>query len=440
MKKLLQNKFIKYILIFIVLILIYLISMLISSIFPTKLISTNVLRSSETLLKIGEKETFNLPYKREILFTFTDALMINTAYSIDSKKPIESFLLARKNYIPERTKILNKEPLKDLKSDPKYGEGAWQTPELYDLVHDEKYVLQSFEYTRYWHGYLVLLRPLLLLFDYKVIRIISFITSIILIGNFIYLIKKKLGIYESIVYFISLICISIFIVTLSFNEILVYYISIIASILILKRGNKIKDIGIYFFIVGSITNFIDLLTQPIITLGIPLSIYFLMKYKENNIYKKTILEYIKLVLLWGIGYGVTWLSKWILVDIILRRNTIELAINQILFRTITNDAITNNQNVLKINLEFLGENIIKFVFILCFIYLGIGVYKKVKNNINGIELMPDILTFMMPIVWYLVLKNHSIHHPFFTNRILILSIISIQIIVGKIIGLCKKQS
>ena len=165
-----------------------------------------------------------------------------------------------------------------------------------------------------------------------------------------------------------------------------------------------------------------------------------MKYKENNIYKKTILEYIKLVLLWGIGYGVTWLSKWILVDIILRRNTIELAINQILFRTITNDAITNNQNVLKINLEFLGENIIKFVFILCFIYLGIGVYKKVKNNINGIELMPDILTFMMPIVWYLVLKNHSIHHPFFTNRILILSIISIQIIVGKIIGLCKKQS
>ena len=37
---------------------------------------------------------------------------------------------------------------------------------------------------------------------------------------------------------------------------------------------------------------------------------------------------------------------------------------------------------MKINLEFLGENIIKFVFILCFIYLGIGVYKKVKNNIE----------------------------------------------------------
>ena len=122
-----------YVILFVGLIGIYWGGLTIACCIPSKALQTNVKHSAKLLEKLGEKQTFHYGMKKNILFLFTDALMINTAYSIDSTKPVESFLLARKNYIPGKTEILNPEPLENLKSDPKYA-GTFQTKELYDLV------------------------------------------------------------------------------------------------------------------------------------------------------------------------------------------------------------------------------------------------------------------------------------------------------------------
>ena len=94
---------IKFILIFVILLGIYFAIMTLTSLIPSGMLENNVRESSETLVQEGEKVTFDLKYKEENIFTFTDALMINTAYSIDNNHPIESFILARKNYIPGQT-------------------------------------------------------------------------------------------------------------------------------------------------------------------------------------------------------------------------------------------------------------------------------------------------------------------------------------------------
>ena len=94
----------RYILIFIILIGIYVAILTLTSLIPSSMLEENAHSSSETLVQEGEKVTFNLKYKEENIFTFTDALMINTAYSVDSAHPIDSFMLARKNYIPGQTK------------------------------------------------------------------------------------------------------------------------------------------------------------------------------------------------------------------------------------------------------------------------------------------------------------------------------------------------
>ena len=108
-------------------------------------------------------------YKEEEIFLFTDALMLNTAYSIDSEKPIESALLARKNYIPGQTQTISKDREKNLGASKshtdKYG-NIFQVDELYGLMHGEN-ITESFEYARYWHGYLIFLRPLLLVLSYE---------------------------------------------------------------------------------------------------------------------------------------------------------------------------------------------------------------------------------------------------------------------------------
>ena len=103
----------KYILIFVVLICMYFTSLILSSLIPSSAIKEKVIKSSEFLKQYGEKEIVNLRYKEEEIFLFTDALMLNTAYSIDSENPIESALLARKNYIPGQTQTISNQRQKN---------------------------------------------------------------------------------------------------------------------------------------------------------------------------------------------------------------------------------------------------------------------------------------------------------------------------------------
>lgn len=96
----------KYMLIFVILICIYLVFLTITGLIPSSVLEDNVRESSETLEQDGEKIIYDLGYKKESIFTFTDALMINTAYSVDSNQPFQSVILARKNYIPGQTRII----------------------------------------------------------------------------------------------------------------------------------------------------------------------------------------------------------------------------------------------------------------------------------------------------------------------------------------------
>ena len=77
-------QFLKYILVFIILICIYLITLTLSGLIPSEWMKDNVTKSSEVLYEEGEKKFIDLGYKEESIFLFTDALMINTAYSVDS--------------------------------------------------------------------------------------------------------------------------------------------------------------------------------------------------------------------------------------------------------------------------------------------------------------------------------------------------------------------
>lgn len=445
MKKVL-NIFLKYILAFIIIICVYMILMTLSSLIPSSIMKENVKQSSETLLEDNEKKSYNLGYKTEEIFTFTDALMINTAYSIDSSSPIKSFILARKNYIPYQTKIEYVDSQYNLGASANYintktGD-IYQTKELYGLMHDEN-IEESFEYARYWHGYLVILRPLLAIFNYNSIRIILSLITLSLIICMLVLIYKKINLVTAFIYALGLLSISIFIVSQSINEILIFIVAFIFTIILLLKKDKIKDIFMFFFIVGSVANFIDLLTAPIVTLGIVGTTYFLLLQNKNekNSIKTYIIEILKICVAWGLGYGLTWISKWVITEVLFNRNLITQAIEQAIFRmklpTKTDGTLKYDlMFVLQRNINFLSNSVISiniFMIIALIVYNIIKVMKKeidFKNNLK--ECIPYFFMFILPFLWYMVLKQHSAVHAFFTYRILIISIINIFIIVTKI--------
>ena len=94
------KKIIIYVVTFIVLMIIFFGSLTVTSLIPSSALEKNVIKTSEVYKKEGEKRLVNVLGKKDYIFIFTDALMVNTAYSIDSNHPITSFMLARKNYIP----------------------------------------------------------------------------------------------------------------------------------------------------------------------------------------------------------------------------------------------------------------------------------------------------------------------------------------------------
>ena len=75
-----------YIFVYFILIILFVLLLTLSSCLPSSVIKHNVQESSKILLKEGNRKIVYIPYRGiNMQFdNYTDALMINTAYSIDT--------------------------------------------------------------------------------------------------------------------------------------------------------------------------------------------------------------------------------------------------------------------------------------------------------------------------------------------------------------------
>lgn len=433
-----NNVFIKYICVFLILILLFVLALTLSSLFSSKLIYENVKESSAVLLKEENRKIIFIPYRQiNMEFdNFTDALMINTAYSIDSKTPLYSAFVARKNYIPNVTTIVYEDSVEELKSSSKYNYHN-EVGELNDLVKYEK--AESFEYARYWHGYLTVLRPLLVIFNISQLRIVLTIILIILSIILAVCISKKTNKIVAIIFMLGLWSAEYFYLGFSLQGIFVFLIAVIGSIVLTIRCERIKHMGVLFFVTGMLTNFFDFLTVPLVTLAMPLIIYITLIKKENaNIsLKQQVVTIIKYTTLWGIGYGLTWLTKWILVDLIYNKNMIKTAVAQVMYRSVGTQKISALY-VIKQNYNYIASNFIISI-IITFTCINIGTILNGSNIIKSVDLkailiriIPYLIIMCMPFAWYFILKNHSYYHAFFTYRNLAILVICINLCIEEI--------
>ena len=217
-----------------------------------------------------------------------------------------------------------------------------------------------------------------------------------------------------------------------------------------KNYNKMKRYGLFFFIVGSITNYIDLLTAPVITLGITATIYFLLmqKNKEDINVKDYVIEILKIGALWTLGYAITWGVKWILIQVIFNKDIIQQSIEQVIYRIKVpqNEGITafNYIDILKRARYFFSENMSHMVCIVAIINIITLTFKNIKKNVNFktniFNCIPFIATLLFPMIWYCVLKQHSFIHMFFAYRSLGITVISALIIINTLFEESKEQT
>ena len=436
MKKIIKPM-LKYIITYLILILLFVILLTISSSFPSNWIKENVAESASSLDSESNYKKVGVIYKNAIISfdNYTDALMLNMAYSIDSTTPFYSALVARRNYIPNVTDEVMGENVGELRHSSEYEENN-QVGELLDTVNGKN--LESFEYGRYWHGHLAIIRLLLILFNINTIRIIFIILFVLLAVIFLYLVFKKFNLITAIIFFIGLTYVEYFYIGFSLQGSFVFFIMMISLIVILKRYDKIKSFPFVFFIIGMVTNFFDFLTVPILSLGVPMLLYFLLKNEEQELsIKEYILKIASLSIAWGMGYALSWFAKWALLDLIYHKNIFDIVFNQINYRTVGEGDISFFE-VIKLNYRYvIGGTIILLLAIYIYTMTKLLSNYKLKIELNK-KAVPFLIIAFIPFIWYFVLQSHSYFHSYFTYRNLVLTLIGIPVCIMSIIKFNKK--
>lgn len=429
---------IKYLIIFIFLIFMYVTILSLSALIPRNLIKDNIRESSDLLNEETNVAKVYLLDKKMYLDNFSNALMLNSIYSQDVNSPLESALLVRKNYLPGITQIIYEDPECGLKSASKY-DSLNQVGELKDTLDEN--ITESFEYARYWHGYIVIFKLIFLFLNLEQIRYFSVILISLLILVLLYLINKKTRLSFAIGTLIAFIFFDFFILGVELHGQLIIYITLLTSIYITltyKEGiNYLK----LFFIVGSLTNFVDLLSVPILTLYIPLIFYFEILINNEKLTAKEIIKMIFMnSLMWFLGYTFTWIMKWVLVDIIFDRNVISNSITQIKFRGYS-EKISYLDTII-FNIVKAGK--ISFFVTIILIVLNIialikSLIQKNKTNINY-NLFFYIVS-IMPFVWYAFTESHANDHSYFTYKnLLIITLSQLFLFINNYSKLIKNKN
>lgn len=295
------------------------------------------------------------------------------------------------------------------------------------LMGQEGYHTPS--YARYWHGYLVIVKPLLTAMDYLGIRGFNRIVQMLVLLVSVLVLWRKLSGRYIVPFAAAILFMRPIAVAFSLQFSAVFYISVLSLIIMALFYERLKVGGrlLYFFmIVGIVTNYIDFLTYPIATLGFPLTLWLCFEKEQSCIEKiKRIVCYSAC---WGFGYFGMWIGKWLLGSLVLHRNVLADALEQARFRTSaeTGQEMITRGAVIVRNLQtgFGGWEWLAVMGLIAIVLIGIF---RTKGNLKAfiLQSVPYVLVAGMPIAWYIVLSNHSFIHHWFTYRGLAVSVFAL---------------
>lgn len=296
---------------------------------------------------------------------------------------------------------------------------------------------EEVSYPRYWHGYLVILKPLLYILTYSQIRIFNVLLQSILLILLSIKLSKKTNWRYSVCLSGGALAVFPFVVPLCMQYSTATYVMLFGCIIYLnhidywERDNRILY---YFMLVGIVTSYVDFLTYPIITLGGLLVIGVLVTGERTG-------YIIKNSAMWCIGYFGMWFGKWMAASVILKENVIKDGLEQMLFRTSNaTDTVTDKKisalSAVLANFSSMTNIYYIVVFLLLFIFLISAVKKQQELRLKIIVEQRHFLWIALyPFIWYAVIKNHSYDHSSFTYRALFVTIFAL---LAMIIRSCEK--
>lgn len=375
---------------------------------PTGRIKENVAKSSQIFDKEEAYPELIPGYKFTRLDNFTDSIMLAIAMYDGEESTSEK---AMANY------RMRSDELGVVKSTTHYAND----------VQAEYYV---HPYQRYWHGYLIYLKPLLVFFTYGEIRILNGIFQMImamLIIKKMYssMLRKYIPAYIMMALFINP---SVVALSLQYSAIynLILFFILLWLILIQKKKVMVSNVWKLFLVAGCITSYIDFLTYPIVLVGV----LCVLTINTFGCDWKNLLFLIRNIGLWGIGYIGMWAGKWLVGSIILKENLFMNAIEKLMFRTSMPQGCENRTAAIWENIVIYGNEIFIILLMGMIVFAVCNLWKKgikVKRK-NICEIIAYVLVGIMPFAWMLLAAEHSKEHAWFVHRGFAITVLAISCI------------
>jgi hypothetical protein len=171
--------------------------------------------------------------------------------------------------------------------------------------------------------------------------------------------------------------------------------------------------------VGAVTSYADFLTTQQITLGLPMVVVF-KEFKEFKEFRKVIL----LMMFWFAGYSLLWATKWVLADIFTDADIWSSVAGNIALRT-SSTVITGG---VETSIWTLLSDKVLLILAACVVVAVpcMYVYRK-RSYIKDYGALLAV-ALIVPL-WFVLLKNHSIQHIFFTWRAWIVTFYAFSLFV-----------
>ena len=283
---------------------------------------------------------------------------------------------------------------------------------------------EDVNYGRYWHGYLLFIKPLMLLTDYSGIRELMGFSQLVMFCMAEYLVLKRHRKDIAAALMLLYAFLNPAAVKMTLNYGVIFFILFGELLYILRHAEKYSDRSVWlyhFVIVGCMTSFFDYLTYPLVTFGV--AMLMLLALYPSSV-KDDFVITVKTGLGWIFGYVGMWASKWVLGSLISGENILSEAGRTVAMRSggdvgeefsrvgLMLAAIYKNLTASKLVLGVTGLFFIAgIVHMLC---------RKKKADIGRVILVSAFMA--APLVWYAMAANHSYIHYFFTYRTLGISV------------------
>ncbi len=286
--------------------------------------------------------------------------------------------------------------------------------------------LSEIIYPRYWHGYLVVIKPLLSVMKANHLRILFAYAVFILFVVALLTCQKILGTPYALAVAAAVMILNLVSVSMSFQFAPVYFVTMTAIIFMLKKNRRLFDDDLYnyfFAAVGISVAFFDFLTYPIFSVSMMLIFWYLLNLRE--LLKEKLSDVLKmmseLLISWSIGYAGMWSGKWIIAQILTGQEVLLNALHQVaVYSRVGNDLANIGWQITSLgaiqrNIAVLGHGPIRIFLFAAIIFL---LYVLIKNRhyLTRRLILPYLFPAALPFVWYAAASGHSHIHAFFTYR------------------------